>query len=136
MPGISNLELTLRRRPDSRVARINFTTSFNQTEIFAHAVYKAVIEIRSRGNCLNDFDDDYRVLHVDTITLMASTNPIQTLVERNFSETLFYEEPLFPGKANKLAQQADWIAIVKLIPQVLETVIAESREVTGSWDII
>jgi hypothetical protein len=136
MPGISNLELTLRRRPDTRIARVNFTTTFTPTEIFAHAVYKAIVEIRSGGNCLNDFEDDCRILHVDTITLMASSNPVQTLVERNFSETLFFEEQLFHGKAIGSPQQREWIAIVKLIPHIFETVTAESIEVPGSWDNI
>lgn len=139
MPGISNLELTLRRKSHAsmnyRVARVSFTTNFTQTEIFAHAVFKAVVELRTSKENVPDFDDTFRVLHVDIITLMADSNPVQSLVERHFSESLFCSEITMPENNGMGNGQPDeeWVAVVKLSPHIFETVTAESPEARRAW---
>ena len=151
MPSISNVRLTIQRNSRDRAqdsprrVDVSFTTNFNPTEMFAHVVYKAEVNLRPRGEEEGDPDSDNGPLRfVGARTITSATNQVQTTITGSVQRINLNEDPDHsPGRPGEPPIPVDedirddeWVAEVKLTPHIFSTVVAQSPLVVGSWGFL
>ncbi len=151
MPSISNVRLTIQRNSNDtsqgspRRVDVSFTTNFSLTEMFAHVVYKAEVNLRSQNEEGQDPNLDNGALRlVGTRIITSATNQVKTTMTTSLQRIFLNEDvDMQPGHNGQPPVTVDadirddeWVAEVKLMPHIFPTVVAQSPLVVGSWGFL
>jgi len=143
MPSISNLQLNIQpvnaNDPQSpRTVSVTFTTNFNATEMFAHVVYRAEVNLKSQRGATEAFDlPANRFVGRRNIRSVASQ--VQTTISNSFNRSSLDEDADFRivngnlQEVSPVVRDDEWAAEVTLTPLVFDTVTAQSPVVVGTW---